>query len=161
MKEKLLNYWHNLQPREQKLLMAAGVFLGLICLYLLIDAGAGKSLLMSQQLKKEEQLLSWMKPVVAQVSMSRAQANGEPVTAQNILPQVEFSLEEAGLSGQITELDLVGSNQVRISFDSVVYEALIKWLYSFSKRGVIIHEFTANKTKEEGVVQASMLLSAK
>lgn len=161
MKEKLLNYWHNLQPREQKMLMGAGAFLGLLFLYLLIDAGAGRSLLMSQQLNKEEQLLSWMKPVVAQVAMSREQANGEPITAQNILPEVELSLEEAGLSGKVTALDLVANNQVRISFDGVVYETLIKWLYTFAKRGVVIHEFTATKTEKVGVVEASMLLSAK
>ncbi len=161
MKEKLLNYWHNLQPREQKILLAGGVFLGLFFLYLLIDAGAGRSLMMSQQLDKEEKLLSWMKPVVAQITMTRNQDMGEAVTAQNILPQVEFSLEEAGLSGQITALDLVSGNQVRISFDGVVYEALVKWLYAFSRRGVVVHEFMATKTDEEGVVEASILLGAK
>jgi type II secretory pathway component PulM len=161
MKEKILNYWHNLQPREQKILLAGGVFLGLFCLYLLIDAGAGRSLMMSQKLDKEEKLLSWMKPVVAQIEMTRNQDTGEAVTAQNILPQVEFSLEEAGLSGQITALDLVAGNQVRISFDGVVYEALVKWLYAFSRRGVVVHEFMATKTDEEGVVEASILLGAK
>lgn len=161
MKEKLLNYWQSLQAREQKMVLAAGVFLVLFFLYLLIDAGAGRATLMSQQLDKEQKLLVWMKPVVEQILVARTQVSGEPVTQQNILPQVEFSLEEAGLSGKITALDLVAGHQVRISFNDVVYETLVKWLHAFSRQGVIVHEFIATKTDEVGVVEATILLGAK
>lgn len=161
MKEKLLNYWLNLQAREQKMLLGAAVFLALLFLYFLIDAGAGRSLYMSQKLDREEKLLTWMRPAVAEILITRSQNIGEPITVQNILPQVEFSLEEAGLSGKVTTLDLVASNQVRLSFNDVVYEALIQWLYAFSRRGVIVHEFIATKTDEVGVVEASILLGAK
>lgn len=161
MKEKLLSYWQNLQPREQKILLAGGVFLVLFFLYLLIDAGAGRATLMSQKLDREQKLLTWMQPVVEQILVARTQVVGEPVTTQNILPQVELSLEEAGLSGKISALDLVAGNQVRLAFNDVVYETLVKWIYAFSRQGVIVHEFIATKTDEVGVVEASVLLGAK
>lgn len=161
MKEKLMNYWQNLQPREQKILLAGGVFLVVFLLYLMVDASAGRSIRMAQQLDKEQKLLVWMQPVVAQVLAARHQEVGEKVSAQNLLPQVEFSLEEAGLSGHISALTLVAGQQVRIEFDDVVYEALINWLYAFSRQGAIVHELIATKTDDVGVIKASVLLGAK
>jgi type II secretory pathway component PulM len=160
MKEKIIHYWQNLQIREKKILLAGGFFLILFLLYLLVDAGAVRNIRMAQTLEKEQKLLTWMQPVVGQIVMMRTQKKGEPVTTKNILAQVEFSLEEVGLSGQIVALNLVEGNQVRIEFNDVVYEALVKWLYAFSQQGARVHDFMATKTDKVGVVQASVLLGA-
>ncbi len=160
MKEKLISYWQNLQVREQRMLISGGGVLVLLFLYLWIDSGFVRVHQMQQQLNNEQKLLAFMQPNVAEILMAKTQHTGERVTVQNILPQVEFSLAEAGLSGQVSALNLVAENQVRIEFDFVVYEALVDWLYAFSRQGVIIREFTATKTDKIGEVQAGVLLSA-
>jgi type II secretory pathway component PulM len=160
MKDKIIAHWQNLQTREQKMLIIGGACLALLFFFLLIDAGISRSTLMAQKAAKEQQLLEWMQPVVQQIMIARTQKDGEPITAANLLAQVEISLAEAGLSGQIESLNLIANNQVQLAFTKVVYEALVDWLYALSHQGIIIHEFTAIKTAETGMVQANLLLSA-
>lgn len=159
MKEKIIQYWHNLQPREQKILIAGGVFLILFLLYYILSSGTGRSAQMAQQVEREQQLLTWMQPVVAQIVMSRTQVVGDKITPQNILPQVELSLAHAGLSGYVSALNLE-ADQVRIEFNDVVYESLVDWLYAFSRQGAIVREFSVTKSEEVGVVQANILITA-
>lgn len=159
-KEKVIQYWNSLQAREQKMLIIGGAILGILILYLNIDSLFSRNTLLEQQIVKEQQLLEWMQPVVQQIIIVRTQDNHDPITPADLLAQVELSLAQVGLSGQMTGLNLITHNEVRLVFDTVVYVALVDWLYGLSHQGVIIKEWTVTKTDEPGVVQANILLSA-
>ncbi len=160
MKEQLLQYWDKLQSREKKLLIGAGVFIILMLLYLMVQSSYQRTSTVELNLKKEQQLLAWMPPVVDQILLSRSQEQGELITSANLLAQVERSMADAGLSELLATLNLVADNDVQLAFNDVVYESLVAWLFALSKQGVIVKEFVATKAEAIGEVNANISLSA-
>ncbi|HLF66257.1 MAG TPA: type II secretion system protein GspM, partial [Gammaproteobacteria bacterium] len=64
MKEQLLQHWEKLQPREKHLLMGAVAFLIVVLLYMMAQSAFDRTITLEQNLKKEQELLVWMPPVV-------------------------------------------------------------------------------------------------
>lgn len=151
--------WNALAPRERLLLLCAAAVLLAALLYLAVWEPLVKS---NQRLRGDvSQLrsnLSWLRSVEPEVSRLRGRNMGV-ANGGTLLNLVDQGSKSNGLASSITRLQPEGEKEVRLWFDQVSYESLMRWVLELeTAQGVQVAELNVGRTANAGMVSARLIL---
>ncbi|MBL6751456.1 MAG: type II secretion system protein M [Nevskia sp.] len=150
-----------LQPREQALAAAMAVVVALALVYLalweplaLLRAHRARDLEAARALAGQLELLG------AQAGAGRLPAAPPPgVAGASLLSTVDQSTKDGSLAKAPTRLQPDGDNQVRIWFEDVPFDSLLRWMNALQTRyGVRIDNASIERRQAAGTVNARLAL---
>jgi len=153
--------WDALVPRERAgvSLAAAVVLATLLYVGLWEPLAQSRDALRTQVLAGEADL-AWMR---AAAPLVRERASTAPVvampTGQSLLARADASAREAGLGTALLRVEPVNAGQVRVYFQGVGFDPLMRWIEGLSAQGSLrITEFSAQRAAGVGQVDARLNL---
>lgn len=160
--DELRAWYQSLPERDRRVLLLGGAALGLILIYLVIlhPFFAGKQA-MQAHIHEQQELVTWMRPVAAQIQSLRGQQSGGLPSGQSLLAVVDTSAGQAGFGTALKQVQTGNDGSVRVQLQGVAFDNLVRWLGDLQQRyGVTARELTAQRGSGPGVVDASLTLVA-
>lgn len=163
---EIKTWWTHLSLREQRILMAGGIFLILLLIYLIIIQPISTAL--NNQINNidaQKKLLSWMQTSVPELkTLRKAGSTRQAIPAGGLLSFVEQSLKQSQLSEAVSALeknpDETNYESIQLKFDKVSFDRFMTWLTTFWQTyDINISQFSVIRTQTSGVVQVSLSLS--
>lgn len=156
----LQRFWQGRAPRERRMLVRGAVVLLLIALYLfawepLRDARNG----LRQRVASANADLVWMRAIAPQVAASAPTQDDGVRDTRSLLARVDASARESGLGGALLRVEPVAQGQVRVQFENVGFDALMRWVETLSTRhGTRIGELSVQRAAGVGRVDVRLSL---
>lgn len=151
-------YFDELNEREQKLVVLAGICLGFFLLYALIYSPIISAVTRKQKLLIEnKQTLQWMEEVY---SKQKNINSSEVLSNEKLLTVLTSALKNSNLKDFTYQLEQTTTGDVRLSFAKAPYNTLLNWLWSFcGKYSLTVKTFTATPKGDSGIVDVVIVLS--
>ena len=152
--EQLKEWWESITQREQQLVMASIVVLGVAVLYWGIWAPLSDKLQDSQEkLTRAESTLSWTQEKATLLINSGL---GKPAKGGNLTRVLNSSARTSG----ITFSRIVNkTDQVEVWIANVEFQKFLKWLTLLSnEHGVSVLSVDLSKTEKSGYIKVDRLL---
>jgi general secretion pathway protein M len=155
----MMQYWHNLQGREQRTLMIGGVALLLLLLYSAVLAPISRELQrLEQGVAADRELLAWMEQSAVQVKQLRGNGGGQRGSGQSLLSLVDASAKQNGLGGALKQVKPEGSG-VSLRFEEASFDDMVRWLGRLgTEQGVGVTTLTLERLPLSGRVNATVVL---
>ncbi|MFO8005487.1 type II secretion system protein GspM [Thioalkalivibrio sp.] len=160
----MMTYWNNLQPREQRVLLAGGAVLLAVILFL----GLVEPLLQGREeardrLAQAKAELSWMQAHAPEVATARgakaAQDEGRPpLEGRSLIAHVDASARAFGLSEHLASAR-PGERDVSVDLKGVSYTVVMNWLSELEQQGVAPERVLLERVVEPGRINAELLLT--
>lgn len=155
-------WWYNLAKREQQLVSVGTVAVLLILIYFFAWQPFASSL---QQLREnistDKALLVWMQANLEDYKQSSSQQKHMSDSNQSLLTRIEQSLEQGRMSAYSPELSQLDNNQIKINFQMIAFNDLLKWLVTLSQQTKLdVVQARITSTDEPGMVGAQLSLSS-
>ncbi len=155
-------WYQSLQPRERQVLAAGAVFLGVFLLYAaaLHPFFSGKSRL-AQHVQDQQEFMTWVRPMAAQIQSMRGQQPATLPNGQSLLAVVSSSATGAGFGDALKQAQTNNDGSVRLQLQAASFDNLVRWLDQLHRQyGLSAREFTAQRGKSPGTVDATLTLQA-
>ena len=155
-------WWQSLQPRERQVLAAGAVFLALFLLYaaVLHPFYSSKSRL-TQHVQEQQDLIAWMRPASSQIQSLRGRQPSALPSGQSLLAVVSSSATGAGFGDALKQAQTNNDGSVRLQLQAASFDNLVRWLDQLhGQYGLSAREFTAQRGKSPGTVDATLTLQA-
>lgn len=155
-----MEWWHRYSQREQRVLLAGGVFVALWLVYMLLVDPLIQFYQQEQRaLKDNRELAVWMRQAVADY---RAAGGREaPAPSGSVAVAVEQVLRQSGLP-EATRIAPQGRNQVTVNFDAVPFDRLMHTLDKLEQeQGLIVQRASASDIEggeSPGMAKVELLL---
>jgi general secretion pathway protein M len=155
----MMQYWHNLQAREQRTLLLGGVAALLLLLYSsVLDPFAREVQRLEQGVAANRELLAWMEQAAAQVQVLRGSAGNKRAQGQSLLSLVDASAKQNGLGGALKQVK-PESGGVRLRFEEAGFDDMLRWLGRLgTEQGVGVSTLTLERLPTPGRVNATVVL---
>lgn len=156
---KLLNYWKNLNEREQLSLGFAGLFCAVYLFYMVIYSPLVSELEnKNMQLHSQRETLAWMQKT--QQQYRHLNKITQPMNNSKLLSLIASELSQPTFNAYTYQMQQTGSGDIELSFDKVPYNAFVKWLWETTHRYTIhIKDFHVEHSKTSGIVKLTLLLT--
>jgi general secretion pathway protein M len=161
----MIDFWTNLNSRQQRVLMIAGAVLAILLVYVwlwepLMETRAAER----ERVAQQQALLDWLDaiaPIAQQLrqtgSGSRAQSLGE----RSLLGLADETARAAGLAGALTRIEPAGERQVRVWLDGADFVATMGWLESLSRgQPIQVSQLQVDRARSRGQVNVRVTLVA-
>jgi len=114
---------------------------------------------LQSQIKENEEQIIWIKKMTPQILRLRQTApRHEKVISGSLFSLINQSVNNEGWASLVSDAHQVDDNNVEISFNSINYNDLMKWLQSlYDQYGIYVAEANLQKG-EPGMVQATLTL---
>lgn len=155
----IMQYWHNLQAREQRTLMF-GALLGLpLLIYsLVVDPFSQKLEQLQQSVAADRELLAWMEQSAQQVKALRGSGGSKRSAGGSLLSLIDASAKQNGLGGALKQVKPEGKG-VRLRFEQASFDDMVRWLGRLgSEQGIAVTMLNMERLPESGQVNASVVL---
>lgn len=153
--------WLRLAPRERGIIVAGGVLVAAVAIWLFALGPAYRSLArLRVDVPRERAQLAVMRDQAALVERLR---RGSPARApaMKLSALAEGAANTHGLRATITRVEDEGENGVRIALEKAPFNAMVTWLADLHQRSGLRVETASIETHEpEGTVNARLLLRA-
>lgn len=151
--------WRGLAPRDRRMLGGGALVLAAILAYV----GAWEPLVAARndwrlRVATAQADLAWMRAVAPQV---RAQGEAQPAAVDNrsLLARADATAREAGLGGALLRVEPVAEGQVRVIFEDVAFDDLMRWVEGLAAtHGTRVGELSAQRAAGVGRVDARLSL---
>ncbi len=155
----MMQYWNNLQAREQRTLLLGAVAALLLGIYaLVIDPFTQKMAQLEQRVVSDRELLVWMEQSAAQVEALRRSGGAKRSSGKSLLSLVDSSAKRNGLGAALKQVKPEG-NGVRLRFEQAGFDDMLRWLGRLdSEHGVGVSSLNLERLDEAGKVNASVVL---
>ena len=156
----MMNYWQNLQAREQRTLLIGGVAALLLLIYtLILDPFSQEMARMEQSVAADRELLAWMEQSAQQVKAMRGNGGGgKSGKGGSLLSLVDASAKKNGLGGALKQVKPEASG-VRLRFEQASFDDIVRWLGRLgSEQGVGVTSLTLERLPAPGQVNATVVL---
>lgn len=152
-------YWQNLQPRDQRILLIGAVIVVPLLLYSLIIEPFQQSMTrLEEGVKKNTELLAWMEQAAAQVKTLRGSGTSTSNSGASLLSVVDASAKQNGLGSALKQVKPDG-NGVRLRFEQAGFDDMVRWLGRLgSEQGVGVTSLTLERLSVTGQVNATVVL---
>lgn len=156
----LQRFWQGRAPRERAMLVRGGVALVLIVLWF----GAWEPLRDARNTWRERVAtadadIAWMRAVAPQVASRAASSPAGTRDTRSLLARADASARDAGLGGALLRVEPVSQGQVRVYFEDVDFDALMRWVETLSERhGTRVSEMGVQRAAGVGRVDARLSL---
>jgi general secretion pathway protein M len=157
--ERFRAWWSAREERERRILSAGAVALGLILFYLLVWEPTGR---ISRQ--REAALADARALATLLETLAAEKQRGRPIATvagaeQSLLAVVDQSRKASTLTKQWSTLRPEGETTVRIAFEDVPFDALLRWLNELQTRyGVRVDNADIERESGPGLVNARLTL---
>lgn len=155
----MMQYWQNLQAREQRTLLIGGVVMLLLLIYtLILEPFTQEMARMEQSVAADRELLAWMEQSAQQVTALRGKGGGKSGRGGSLLSLVDASAKKNGLGGALKQVKPEASG-VRLRFEQASFDDMVRWLGRLgSEQGVGVTSLTLERLPEAGQVNATVVL---
>lgn len=152
----------NLSPRERRFIIvgiAAALFLALLFTWLTLDRRVHR---LETVVHDQKALDQWMHSAAQQVArlrgvQSRGPAHG--TGGRSLLAVVDQTAKQAGLGGAIKRVEPDKEDSVRVWFEQVAFDDMVRWLSSLRQRyAVQVDTVTIDRQPQPGLVNARLVL---
>lgn len=153
--------WQGLQPRDRRILAIGAVLVVLMLGYVLL----WRPLHTARDTWRERVALAqadvvWMRAVAQQIEGQAAPgpASAAPDT-RSLLARADATAREAGLGSALLRVEPVADGQVRVYFEDVGFDALMRWVETLAAtHGTRVAELSAQRASGVGRVDARLSL---
>lgn len=158
----IAKWWQGLAPNERRML-ALGAPLAVLLLgwALLWHPLASKRAQLMQDVDNQRRDLAYVQVGAAEVVRLRAAGTRSRADRQgrSLLALTDATARGAGLERSLKRVEPVGSRSVRVSFDAVGFDALVRWIEELSRNyGVEASDLSADRAEGIGLVNARVTL---
>lgn len=159
---ELRTWYQSLQQREQKILLASAVVLGVMLVYAaLLHPYFSSKRALQDDIVDRQALLTWMRPAAVQIQSLRGQQPSGLPAGQSLLAVVDKSAGDAGFGAALKQVQTGNDGSVRVQMQAAGFDDLVRWLGSLQQRyGITVREFTAQRSASPGNVDAGITLVA-
>jgi len=154
-------WWHNLQPREQWVLMGGAAVLALLMLYsLVLDPYQKEMARLHQSVSAKRLDLHAMQQAAAEIATLRGSgAGGQLPAGQSIMGVVDSSAKQFSVGGGIKRVQPEGDHTVKVWAEQIPFDDLIRWLDELQKKyGIATYAITIERQETNGLVNVHMEL---
>ena len=152
-------WWNQLAKREQNILIVGSIIVGILLIYQFIYRPyQDKVSAMSQDINRQQELVLMMQDAKTKIDALQKSVTPKVETGgKSLLSLTAETLEKANLSP--SNIGQAANQRVRVKFDAVSFNALIKWLIQLWQQfGIQTYSATMNATKTPGVIEANLIL---
>lgn len=158
----MTNWWHGLQPREQRLIISATILGMVVIIYSLIwapliDSRDARRL----QVQNSQTQLVWMQTQAKHIQRIKL-ANPNSTQASNsrsLLAVVDSLANQLGLRSAIQQIEPDGQSQATLWINSINFDALMTMLGELEKKAQIsVSEASIDRLENSGMVKATLVL---
>lgn len=154
-------YWSGLQPREQRFLVAGGVALVLILIYVLIidPMSSALSRLRTSVAAQQEELV-WMRQasIEAKQLMAGSPQRSTGRSGQSPMSVIDATARKHGLAKALKQLSPNG-NKVRVRLEAAAFDAMLQWLGELGeKQGIGVDSLSMERLADPGLVNVTVVL---
>lgn len=155
----MMEYWHNLQAREQRTLLIGTLLAIPLLIYSLIIEPVSQELRrLEQAVEANGELLAWMEHSAAQVKALQRQGRTKR-NGGSLLSLVDASAKQNGLGEALKQLKPDGGNGVRLRFEQAGFDDMLRWLGRLgAEQGVAVSSLTMERLEQPGRVNATVVL---
>ena len=101
--------------------------------------------------------LAWMKSAVAK--LPAAQMNNVTVKIDGTLANfINQAVRRQGLSGQLSQMSPIGSDEIRMRYSAVDFNRLIDFIAQVRSSGLEVKDMRISAADDPGIVDSSMVL---
>ncbi|NQY34728.1 MAG: type II secretion system protein M [Alteromonadaceae bacterium] len=150
----MMERWQQLTLREQRIVIALGVVLGIYVLYSFIWQPVQSNLLKTQQtLSRQQELLTWVSQNTARYQ--QAKKTGKVSSRGSLSSIVNRSARNKGIT--VTRMQ-PQAEDIQVWIDEIPFNTLLQWLDQLSSNeGINIKAIDLNTTDKSGVVRIRRL----
>ncbi|MDH5784555.1 MAG: type II secretion system protein M [Chromatiales bacterium] len=155
----MMHYWHNLQQRDQRVVMiGAVVAVPLLIFVLIIDPFSREVERLQQAVDANSELLAWMEESARQVKRLQGSGAARRNGGGSLLSLVDSSAKQNGLGGALKQVKPEGDG-VRLRFEQAAFDDMVRWLGRLgSEQGVGVSSLTMERLPASGQVNATVVL---
>ena len=159
---ELRTWYQSLQQREQRVLLAGAVALGVMLVYAgILHPYFSSKAALQQDIIDRQELLAWMRPAAVQIQSLRGQQPSGMPAGQSLLAVVDKSAGDAGFGAALKQVQTNNDGSVRVQMQGAGFDSLVRWLGSLQQRyGITVRELTAQRSTAPGNVDAGITLVA-
>lgn len=155
-------WWQGLAPNERRLL-SLGAPLALILLgwAFLWHPLAAKRAELTQDVENQRRELAYVRVGAGEVGRLRAAGarSGAEREGRSLLALADATARGAGLEASMKRVEPVGARSVRVSFDAVNFDAMVRWIEELSSNyAVEAIDLSADRADGIGLVNARVTL---
>jgi general secretion pathway protein M len=153
---KLRNWYASLQQREQRVVAAGAIALGLIILIggILVPLRSAVSRAVKGTDTRREDL-AWMQVNAPEVRALGGQVAADTGEAPVVL--VDRVAREAGLGSALRGTQPIATGGVRVQLEAAPFDTMVVWLGTLDQRyGLAVESITVDRTPAPGTVNASI-----
>lgn len=154
-------WWHNLQQREQRVLLAGGAALVVLMLYTLVwDPYQQEMRRLHETVAAKRLDLASMQQAAAEIeTLRRSGAGGSLPSGQSIMGIIDSSAKQFSVGAGIKRIQPEGERSVKVWAEQVSFDDLIHWLDDVQKKyGIAIHTISVERQEVNGLVNVRMEL---
>ena len=157
--DRLRNAWNSLQSRERLIVGVGALILLALLGYSTVWAPVQRDLPnLRIDVPKQRTQLALMRVQAQQVAQLRSGAPAK-IAPGNLLTKLEQSAQSRGLRENITRMEPDETNSVRLSLDSVDFNALLRWLKELQiQNGIRPETAIITAQSDPGLVNARLLM---
>ncbi len=101
--------------------------------------------------------LAWMQSTVARMPVAGAAATASTIkgTLANFIDQ---AVRSQGLSGQLSQMSPIGSDEIRMRYNAVDFNRLVKFIAQVNSSGLKVKDIRISSSDHPGIVDSSIVL---
>lgn len=160
--QEFKTWYQSLQPRERQVLAGGAIFLSAFMLYIAVlhPFFSSKSRLI-QHVQDQQDFMTWVRPMAAQIQSMRGQQPASLPNGQSLLAVVSSSATSAGFGDALKQAQANNDGSVQLQLQAASFDSLVRWLDQLHRQyGLSAREFTAQRGKSPGMVDATLTLQA-
>lgn len=159
----MMDYWNNLDLRQQRLLMAAAMVLGAVLIFVwiwepLVETRAAER----ERVAQQQALLDWLDALVPVTDqLQRSGGRPDSLGERSLLGLADETARAAGLAGALSRIEPAGDRQVRVWLDGADFVATMGWLEELSRNQPIqVGQLQVDRARSRGQVNVRVTLVA-
>ncbi len=160
--QKLKDWFYSLKPRERIIIVAGGVLITLVAIYMLAlgpfyAAVRGSA----ERVAAKEGDLAWMRSVAGEMVALGANAPAAAApSGESLVVLIDRAARECGLASALTGQTPNGAAGIRVRLESAEFDKLMVCLGNLQQvHAVSIESATIDRTAKPGLVNASLVLN--
>jgi len=151
-----------LKPRERVIIIAGGILVLVVAIYMLALAPFYRAVHMRMERVEQKQAdLAWMASVAGDMSVLNSQHPG-PIasTGESLVVLVDHAARDCGLSSALTGQTPNGPTSIRVRLEAAEFDKLVLCIGNLQQQhAVSIESATIDRTAKPGLVNATLVLN--
>lgn len=157
----LRQWFDGLRPRERVIVIAGGVLVLLVALYVLAIAPIYTSIdQRAERVARKEGDLAWMRSVAGELQALNASQPMMQTTGESLVVLIDRAARECGLASALTGQTPTGESGIRVRLEAAEFDKLMVCLGTLQQvHAVTIESATIDRAAQPGLVNASLVLT--